>query len=66
MTSIWTSRGLMDEALLTMTTGGHENDDEIQTWQEWRAPDGVVVKRDVHVHLKKPPMLLFEQGNING
>ena len=54
MAEIITSRGMMDESLLVKTDGTLDNEIEYTTWQEWRAADGEVVKREVQVRLKKP------------
>ena len=43
---------MMDEDLLEYTTGIYEDDNEKTTWKEWRL-DGKIVKRGVHVHLKR-------------
>ncbi len=51
MALIFTTKGDIEESLLTKTEGGHENDNEIVTWQEWHL-DGELVKRDVQMHLK--------------
>lgn len=42
----------IEESLLKFESGGHENEDEIVKWKEWRL-DGKIVKRGAHVHLKK-------------
>ena len=52
MALIFTTQGDIEESLLTKTEGGHENDVEIVTWQEWIL-DGEIVKRDVQMHLKQ-------------
>jgi len=51
MALIFTTKGDVEESLLVKTEGGHENDNEIVTWQEWHM-DGELVKRDVQMHLK--------------
>lgn len=43
---------LMSEVGLQCRRGGHEDDNEIARWVEYRL-DGVLVHRSAHVHLKK-------------
>jgi hypothetical protein len=64
MTEILTSRGMMPVSALAYTEGGMENDNEKTTWQEWRAIDGEIVKRNVNVTLKRGLETLMEQGKI--
>lgn len=45
-------RQMMEESLLEKTEGSVDNDDEYTTWIEWRL-NGTIVKRSVHVRLKK-------------
>jgi hypothetical protein len=52
MALIFTTKGDIEESLLTKTTGGHENDTEIVTWCEW-VLNNEIVKRDVNMHLKQ-------------
>lgn len=52
MSLIFTTKGDIEESLLTKTEGGHENDTEIVSWQEW-VLDGEIVKREVQMHLKQ-------------
>lgn len=52
MALIFTTKGEIEESLLTKTEGGHENETEIVTWQEYTL-DGEIVKRDVQMHLKQ-------------
>jgi hypothetical protein len=52
MALIFTTKGDIEESLLDLQTGGHENDDEICTWQEYYL-DGELVKREAQLHLKK-------------
>lgn len=52
MATIFTTKGEIEESLLVKTTGGYENELEIQTWQEYHL-DGELVKRDVQLHLKQ-------------
>lgn len=52
MALIFTTKGDIEESLLTKTVGGHENDTEIVSWQEW-VLDGEIVKREVQMHLKQ-------------
>jgi len=43
---------MIDEELLSYSTGLVDDDNEYTIWEEWRL-DGKIVKRGVHVHLKK-------------
>ena len=52
MALIFTTKGEIEESTLVKTTGGYENDTEVQKWQEWHL-DGELVKRDVQMHLKQ-------------
>ena len=52
MALIFTTHGDIEESLLVKTEGGHENDDELCTWQEWHL-NGELVKREAQLHLKK-------------
>lgn len=52
MALIFTTLGNVEESTLEKTEGGHENDNEIVKWQEWRF-EGEIVKREVQMHLKK-------------
>ena len=52
MALIFTTKGDIEESLLTKSSGGHENDTEIVSWQEW-VLGGEIVKRDVQMHLKE-------------
>ena len=51
MALIFTTLGDIEESTLVKTTGEHENDTEIVSWEEWRF-EGDVVKRNVNMHLK--------------
>lgn len=65
MAEIWTSKGFLDDATLTFTTGGVDNDNECTTWEEWRDATGEIVKRNVHVALKKGVEMRLELGEVN-
>ena len=52
MAMIYTTKGDIDESTLIKTSGGSENENEVQTWQEWHL-NNELVKRDVQLHLKK-------------
>ena len=52
MALIFTTKGNIEESTLVKTEGGHENETEIVTWQEWRLGDEIV-KREVQMHLKQ-------------
>lgn len=64
MTEIFTIRGMLPVQTLTFTEGQDENENEVVAWQEWRAIDGEIVKRNVHVHLKKGLELPGMVGDI--
>lgn len=61
-TEIFTIRGMVDERTLTKSVGSLDNENEYTTWQEWRAADGEIVKRDVQVRLKRGMAALSEAG----
>lgn len=65
MGMIFTTKGDIEESLLVKTEGGHENDAEIVTWQEWHL-DGELVKRNVQMHLKHGLISLPDAGNFKG
>lgn len=44
----------MKESQLVRTAGGHDNDNEVAAWVEYRLGDKLV-HRSAHVHLKKSP-----------
>lgn len=52
MALIFTTKGDMEESLLTKTTGNSENEVEIVSWQQWEF-EGEIVKREVQMHLKQ-------------
>ena len=60
MALIFTTQGEIEESLLDKTEGGHENDDEILTWQEWHL-NGELVKREAQIHMKKA---IFSNGEL--
>lgn len=63
MEEIITSRGMMPISALTYTEGVDRDDEEMKvSWQEWRAIDGEVVKRNVDVALKKSLPIFPDQG----
>jgi len=50
-----------DESELVKSTGGHENDNEVATWVEYRFPGSDdIVHRSAHVTLKQ----VFADGMI--
>lgn len=61
---IFTSRGMMEASLLHYSKGRDENDNEVVEWEEWRASDGEIVKRNVQVALKKGLGALMTQGAV--
>ena len=64
MAEILTSKGMMDEALLSFATGGEEDDRAVIRWEEWRDATGEIVKRNVHVDLKHGLDLAGIQGGF--
>ena len=57
---MFTTKGEMDEALLVKTEGLVDNENEHTTWTEYHL-DGELVRRDVHVTLKKS---VFSESGI--
>jgi hypothetical protein len=64
MQAIMTSRGMMDEADLAYSEGTTDEENAVVKWQEWRAEDGEIVKRNVHVELKRAPAFPVFQGSF--
>lgn len=64
MEDVWTSKGLIPANELAYTTGGSENENEHTTWEEWRDHTGEIVKRNVHVRLKKGHDFTIDQGAL--
>ena len=54
---VFTSRGMMPLSSLAYSEGAEETDDYRTTWEEWRAIDGEVVKRNVRVAMKRWPVI---------
>ena len=54
MALVTTTKGDMDESLLTKQEGTIDNEDELTTWVEYWL-DGEIVHRSAHVTLKKMP-----------
>ena len=52
MALITTTKGEMDDSLLEKREGSVDNDNELTRWVEYWL-DGELVRRSVHVHLKK-------------
>lgn len=53
-----------EESTLLKTEGTVDNDNELTQWVEYReTPDGEIVHRSVHVHLKQG---LFASGAVEG
>lgn len=50
---IFTTKGDIEESLLTKTEGFDETETEIVNWTEYHL-NGELVKRDVHLALKQP------------
>lgn len=53
MTEIHTINGMIEESLLVKTDGSLDNEHESTSWTEWRDDTGEIVRRDLHVRLKK-------------
>lgn len=49
---IFTTKGDIEESLLTKKVGNSENDNEIVSWEEWYLGEELV-KRNVDMHLKQ-------------
>lgn len=64
MPRIWTINGWMDEAELTHFRLIKDNENEYTVRDEWRDSNGVEVRSDVHVTIKKQLPLSPEQGAI--
>ena len=64
MGTIFTIKGYMDEDDLTFSTGEIDNENEHTTFEEWRDHAGEVVKRNVHVRLKRGVEMKMELGAI--
>ena len=62
---ITTTKGDMEESLLTKRTGVVDNDNEITKWTEYWL-SGELVHRSVHVTLKKMPAMFGEATKIGG
>lgn len=52
MALIFTTKGDIEESLLTKKIGDSENDTEIVSWEEWYLGEELV-KRNVNMHLKQ-------------
>ena len=63
MALIETKYGLMEEALLSYREEITDNDNEYTVAQVWER-DGEIVKRSVHVTLKRTLGALMEQGAV--
>jgi hypothetical protein len=67
MPIIFTTRGNIDEALLSKTTGADEDERAVAHWEEWRVIgdlSGEIAKRNVHVVLKDGVDLSALQGAL--
>jgi hypothetical protein len=53
MAEIYTTKGMVEESLLTKTEGSIDNEHELTSWTEWHDDTGELVRRDLHVRLKK-------------
>ena len=63
MTEIFTTKGMMDEALLHRVDGGIDDEREHTVWTEYYH-EGELVRRDVHVTLKEGLGMPFIQQDI--
>lgn len=62
---IETTLGPMDEDTLVKTEGVLDNDNEHTTWVEYRlTPDGDVIHRSAHIHLKHGLLLESVAGGF--
>lgn len=61
MTMILTTKGELDESTLVKTTGEHEDDQVILSWEEWQL-DGEIVKRNVAMTLKEGVSLMADNS----
>lgn len=65
MTIVTTIHGDMDDSQLVKLEGGHEDDNEIVKWVEYRMPGSDdIVHRSVDMHLKKA--MVFAEPAIAG
>lgn len=62
MDHIFTSKGLLPLDQLTFSTGIVDDDNEHTTWEEWRDGTGEIVKRNVHIRIKKGVEMTTELG----
>ena len=62
---IFTSRGMLPLSSLTYCEGTEETDDYKTTWEEWRAIDGEIVKRNVRVDMKRWPEMAGAVGGFD-
>ena len=66
MEMIETIRGPMAVSDLAYATGVDQDDEDCRvSWEEWRAPDGEVVKRNARVDFKRWPAVTGELGGFN-
>ena len=63
MTQIFTSLGMVDEATLQYHEEVTDNDNEHTVAQVWQL-DGIIVKRNVSVHIKQYPVLSSAAGEF--
>lgn len=63
MSEIATTRGPMDDSLLTKKEGTFENENERTAWVEYWL-DGELVHRSAHVILKKHPSVTISPGDF--
>lgn len=56
MALVNTTKGLLEESTLAITTGFEDRPNEFVVWKEWRLGDELV-KRDAHVILKDPSVI---------
>ena len=60
---VTTTKGDMDDSLLSKTEGTLDNDIEYTTWTEYHL-DGELVHRSAHVTLKTSPPLFAEAASF--
>jgi len=65
MAEIFTIYGMLDESLLQYSEEITDNDNEYTVAKVWRM-NGEIVKRGVHVTLKRVPEMFAQQEQIGG
>jgi hypothetical protein len=63
MAEIYTTLGMMDEALLVRTEGVDEDERARAEWREWRHA-GEIVKREVNITVKQSHVIGAVAGSV--